>query len=124
MAPPPNPQLAANRKAEYERKRQEYLERKKAEMEARKAKVVATAGGTDRVQRGPSSEAEAEATGVDMAPESKPAAAAGKPAKGAVAKAPPAADEPAEPVEEGPKKPPALDNEFLDGLLGDPLGKK
>ena len=49
VAPPPNPALAANRKAEYERKRQEYLERKKAEMAARKSKIVATAGGTDRV---------------------------------------------------------------------------
>ena len=115
--PPPNPALAANRKAEYERKRQEYLERKKQEMEARKSKIVATAGGTDRVQRGPSSEAEAEAAGIE--PSSVAPAAA--PPKGAAAKAAPApaaAEAPAEPAAK-----PALDNEFLDGLLDDPLGK-
>ena len=127
VAPQPTAASVASRKAEYERKRQEYLDRKKAEMEARKTKIVATAGGTERVQRGPSSAAEAEAVGIDpatvaAAPAAKPAA---KGAKGAA----PAAAEPADTevaaVEEAPaeEKKPTLDNSFLEGLMDDPLGK-
>ena len=73
----PRPAVAARRRRarrrsraarpSTQRQRQEYLDRKKAEMEARKTKIVATAGGTERVQRGPASVAEAEAAGIDPA---------------------------------------------------------
>jgi hypothetical protein len=119
VAPPPNPAAAANRKAEYERQRQAYLERKRQEMEARKSKVVATAGGTDRVQRGPGSEAEAEAAGLDPATAATPAPT--KSASAKTAAAPAAAEE--APAAKEPAGKPALDNDFLDGLLDDPLGK-
>jgi hypothetical protein len=120
-------QSAAERKAEYARQRQAYLDRKKQEMEARKNKVVATAGGTERVQRGPTSAEEAAVAGIDPAevPANKPApapakgAAPGKPAKAAPVAAAPAADEPPA----GPEKAPALENDFLDSLMDDPLGK-
>jgi hypothetical protein len=79
---------------------------------------VATAGGTDRVQRGPSSEAEAEAAGI----EPSTVAPAAAPPKGAAAKAAPAPAAAEAPSNE-PAAKPALDNEFLDGLLDDPLGK-
>ena len=124
-APPPSAAQVASRKAEYERKRQEYLDRKRAEMEARKHKVVETAGGTDRVQRGPGSETEAEVAGLDKSAVAQPTAKAGaKPAAGKSGAAP-AGDEPAlaeAPTEEKTEKP-ALDNELLGDLLGDPLGK-
>jgi hypothetical protein len=134
--PPPQPmvpqQSAAQRKAEYARQRQAYLERKKQEMEARKAKVVQTAGGTERVQRGPTSAEEAAVAGLDPAdvPANKPAAAqakgapAGKPAKGAApAPSEPVASAPEESKPAGPEKAPALETDFLDSLMDDPLGK-
>jgi hypothetical protein len=133
-APPPSPAMVANRKAEYARKRQEYLERKKSEMEARKTKIVATAGGTAPVQRGPTSAAEAEAVGLDPSAVAKapPASAASKPGtKAAASKSAPAAAaaEPeevaaAEPAEPAKGEKPALDGDFLDGLMDNPLGKK
>jgi hypothetical protein len=128
--PPPSANVVASRKAEYERQRQAYLDRKRQEMEARKAKVVSTAGGTERVQRGPSTADEAAVMGVAAPSESTKAApakvAAAAPAKAAgpaAADAPLAeADAPAPAPAAGGKA--ALDNDFLDGLLGDPLGKK
>lgn len=125
-APPPNPSEVASRKAEYQRQRQEYLDRKKAEMEARKNKVVATAGGTERAARGPTSEAEAEAAGLDKS------AVAQAPAKGGKASAKstaaPSPDEPAlgDAPAEAPaaEEKPALDNDLLGDLLSDPLAKK
>jgi hypothetical protein len=128
-AAPPNPAQVASRKAEYERKRQEYLDRKRQEMEARKSKVVATAGGTDRVERGPTSEAEAEAAGLDKSAIVKPSAAKAGAAKPAATGKPGAAPEAEEAAvaEAAPppaKEKPLLDNDLLDGLLGDPLGKK
>jgi len=129
-APPPSAAQVASRKAEYERKRQEYLDRKRQEMEARKSKVVATAGGTDRVERGPTSEAEAEAAGLDKSAVVKPTAAKAGAAKPAATGKPAAAPEGEEvaaaeapPAEEKGGGKPLLDNDLLDGLLGDPLGK-
>jgi hypothetical protein len=124
--PPPSAQTVAARKAEYERQRQEYLARKQQEMAARKAKVVSTAGGTERVARGPGSEDEAAVMGVAPTAQAK-AAASAAPAK--AGKAEPAAaageDSPVAAAEEpAPAPKAALDNGFLDGLLGDPLGKK
>jgi hypothetical protein len=132
MAPPASPQMVANRKAEYERKRQEYLERKKAEMAARKQKIVATAGGTAPVQRGPTSAAEAEAVGLDPATVAKraPEPTAKAPAKGASAKGAAATAAVAEPEEvaqapsEAKSEKPALDGDFLNGLMDNPLGDK
>jgi hypothetical protein len=121
-APPPSAAQVASRKAEYQRQRQEYLDRKRQEMEARKSKVVATAGGTDRVQRGPSSEEEAEAAGLDKSTVAQPAKSAAKPGAAKASAAPSPADPVAEaPAEKGAK--PALDNDLLGDLLGDPLGK-
>jgi hypothetical protein len=126
--PAPAPMVAAaptNTRAEYQRKRQEYLDRQKREMEARKQKIVATAVG-DVAQRGPASAAEAEVVGL---PPSEAPAETSTPAQAKAApagKGKPAADEaPAEeaPAEEAPKKE-ALDNSFLEGLLDDPLGGK
>ena len=114
-AAPRQPQMsAAERKAAYKRKREEYLERKRQEMEARKAKVVATAGGTERADRGPTSAAEAEAAGLP----------APKPAPSATASAAPAAAEPEPAAAPAPKKKakPTLDEGFLGDLLADPLG--
>jgi hypothetical protein len=128
--PPPSADVVASRKAEYERKRQEYLDRKKAEMAARKTKVVATAGGTDRVQRGPTSEAEAEAAGLDKSTVVAAPAGATKAGKAAGSKpaAAPAPDEAGfndAPAEEAPaSEKPALDNDLLGDLLSDPLAKK
>lgn len=127
--PPPSADVVASRKAEYERKRQEYLDRKKAEMEARKTKVVATAGGTDRVARGPTSEAEAEAAGLDKSAVVRAPAGPAKAGKAAGTK--PAAASPADeggfndaPAEEPATEKPALDNDLLGDLLSDPLAKK
>jgi hypothetical protein len=131
--PPPSAAQVASRKAEYERKRQEYLDRKRQEMEARKHKVVATAGGTDRVQRGPGSEAEAEAAGLDKSTVAQPAptaakVGAAKPTAGKPGAAAPAGEEATAAAEAPPAEgkgggKPLLDNDLLDGLLGDPLGK-
>jgi hypothetical protein len=120
--PKPSPasrKSAAERKAAYQARRQAYLERKKREMEERKAKLVAAAGG-NRAERGPASEAEAEAAGVEMQkPAAQPSAPAAQPAA-ASAKA----DEPAAAAEPAPKKKEkaALDEGFLGDLLSDPLG--
>jgi hypothetical protein len=90
-------------------------------MAARKAKVVSTAGGTERVARGPATEDEAAVMGVAQAPAAKAAPAPAKPAAAEAA----AEDAPVAAAEEpAPAQKPALDNGFLDGLLGDPLGKK
>jgi hypothetical protein len=138
LAPPLNPAVAANRKAEYERQRQMFLERKRQEMEARKTKITATTVGSERVQRGPATEDEAAAAGLSAdsvakpqpAPASGPAKtppkgappSRGAPAgKGAVAVAEPAAAEPA--PAPAPAGKAALDNDFLSGLMDDPLGK-
>jgi hypothetical protein len=133
-APTMGQPVALNRKAEYERKRQEYLERKKAEMEARKQKIVATAGGTAPVQRGPTSAAEAEAVGLDPAEvkhaRPEPATVAGKaPAKGAAKGSAALAAAPQEVAQAPGAEPatnakPALDGDFLDGLMDNPLGDK
>lgn len=132
MAPPANPAMVANRKAEYERKRQEYLERKKAEMAARKEKIVATAGGTAPVQRGPTSAAEAEAVGLNPAAVAKaPAGSSAAPAKGSAKSAAKGAAAPTAEPEEVAQAPaetkdekPALDGDFLNGLMDNPLGDK
>lgn len=121
-APPPSAASVAQRKAEYERQRQAYLERKKQEMAARKAKVVETAGGTERVARGPATEDEAAVMGV--APTAAAKAAAPAKAEASAAEAAPADEGSVASAEPAPSEKPALDNGFLDGLLGDPLGKK
>jgi hypothetical protein len=130
--PPPSAATAAARKAEYERQRQAYLDRKRQEMEARKAKVVSVQAG-EEVHRGPASAAEADAVGLSADSVNKPSpnnsaiaptktapAKAGKPA--ADDAAPVAAAEPAPAPAEGGGKG-ALDNDFLNGLMDDPLGK-
>lgn len=110
MAAAPNP----NARAEYQRRRAEYLERQRLEMEARKAKIVATAGGTAPVDRGPASES--------AAAEAGPAQAKAAETK---AKAAPEAEAEEAPVAAAPEdNKAALDGDLLDSLLGDPLGKK
>lgn len=127
--PKPSPaarQSAAERKAAYQARRQAYLERKKREMAERKAKLVAAAGG-NRAQRGPASEDEAAAAGVEMQkPAAKPSAAPGAapsaaPAQAATASA--KSEEPAPAEAPAPKKKnETLDEGFLGDLLSDPLG--
>jgi hypothetical protein len=118
MAVAPNP----NAKEEYQRKRAEFLERKRLEMEARKAKIVATAGGTSAVDRGPAADQPAaEAPVAEAAPASQ-AKAPG--AKGKAATAEEVAPEEAAAPEPVAAKKEALDGDLLDSLLGDPLGKK
>jgi hypothetical protein len=131
MAPPPSAATAAARKADYERQRQAYLDRKKAEMEARKQKVVAVQAG-EEVHRGPASADEASAVGLSADSVAKPAPAAAAPTKSAPAKPGKPAPEEAAPVAaaDAPAAAPAagekpqLDNDFLNGLMDDPLGKK
>jgi hypothetical protein len=112
VSPAPVAVANPNAREEYQRKRAEFLERKRLEMEARKAKIVATAGGTAPVDRGPSAEQPAPAV----------TAQAKAPGKAVPAEEAAVAEEaPAEPA--GDKKA-ALDGDLLDSLLGDPLGKK
>lgn len=110
----------AQRKAEYQARRQAYLERKKAEMEARKAKIVGSAGG-ERVERGLVSGDDAEAMGIDGGKDQQPTASAAPRKEKQVAAATPAE---ATPEPEKPKKKPkaALDDDLLGDLLGNPLG--
>jgi hypothetical protein len=101
-------------------------------MAARKEKIVATAGGTAPVQRGPTSAAEAEAVGLDPAAVAKArapeSAAAGKgPAKNAAKGAATPTAEPeqvAQAPAEAKNEKPALDGDFLNGLMDNPLGDK
>ena len=115
--PPPSAASIAERKAEYARQREAYLERKKQEMAARKAKVVETAGGTQRIARGPGTADEAAVMGV--APSAGAKAAAAAPAK--VAKTDSVDDAPVASADEAaPAEKPALDNGFLDETPGRP----
>lgn len=128
VAPMAQPVARTNTREEYQRRRQEYLERQKREMEARKAKVVATAVG-ENIQRGPSSAAEAEVIGADPAAvAAAPAPAAATQAKAATkggkATVAAAAAPEAAPAPEAPPSKAALDGDFLDSLLDDPLGGK
>jgi hypothetical protein len=119
MAAAPNP----NAREEYQRKRAEYLERKRLEMEARKQKIVATAGGTVPVDRGPASEEAAAAAAPAATEPVAQAKAPGAKGKAAAAEAP-AEEAPAEAAPPAAEKKEALDGDLLDSLLGDPMGKK
>ncbi len=128
--PPPNPAVVANRKAAYEARRQAYLERQRQEMEARKAKILNSTEGTTPVQRGPSSADEAAVAGLsaDTVAKPVPAAAAKSPAKSAAAPAAVASAAAPASAEAAPAAPAksskgTLDNDFLSGLMDDPLGK-
>ena len=103
-------------------------------MEARKTKVVALQAG-EEVHRGATSAAEAEAVGLSADSVAKPAPAAAAPTKTAQRPKPAKAgtvgggsgagcgsSEPAAAPAEGGGKA-ALDNDFLNGLMDDPLGK-
>lgn len=122
IAPMAQPVAASNTRAEYQRRRQEYLDRQKRDMEARKAKVVATAVG-DVPQRGPSTADEAAVLGVEPPPAPAAASTQAKAPNAKGGKPAPAAEEPAA-AEEAPPTTAGLDGDFLDSLLDDPLGGK
>jgi hypothetical protein len=110
-----------SQKEAYKAQREAYLARKKAEFEERKQKMA------DASAPPPGTEAnvsQPKAAVASAKAEPAPAPTKGAPAKGAVAAAAeePAAAEPAEVAKKSDK--PALDNDFLDGLLSDPLGGK
>jgi hypothetical protein len=120
MAAPVSPQEAQSRKAAYAAQREAYLARQKADFESKKQKMSAVhaADASDAPPRNG-----VESPTVASSPTAKPAPAtsSAKASKTAVADA----DAPSEPVaaKAGGGKP-ALDNDFLDGLLDDPLANK
>jgi hypothetical protein len=127
VAPPPPPMAAPvsaaeaqSRKQAYAAQREAYLARQKADFEAKKQKMSAVHA-ADASEAPPRNGVESPA--VASAPTAKPAPAtsSAKASKAAAA----ADDAPSEPVaaKAGGGKP-ALDNDFLDGLLDDPLANK
>ena len=131
VAPPPPPQPVVSaqeqqaRKEAYKAQREAYLARQKQEFEQRKNKLGAVAA-ADAAEAPPRNgvEAPTAAPAASKPVASTASASATKvPAKSAAAA--PVDDEPSEPVaaKSGGSKP-ALDNDFLDGLLDDPLANK
>ena len=132
QAPPPaapvmTAQDAASRKEAYKAQREAYLQRQKAQFQDRKDKSAVLevnpeiAGSAERARQpdGPI------ASPTPSAPAPKPAAAKGGGDEMAAMDAKRPAAPPAE--EDAPAKgasKPALDNDFLDGLLDDPLANK
>jgi hypothetical protein len=127
VAPPPppapvvSPQDAQARKQAYQAQREAYIARQKAQFEEKKQKMSAMhqADASEAPPRnGVETPAASAAAPMAMA---KPAAGTKAPAKAAAADD----DAPSEPVaaKAGGGKP-ALDNDFLDGLLDDPLAAK
>lgn len=122
VAPPPpaapvvSPQELQSRKEAYKAQREAYLARQKQQFEERKNKLGAANSGEP---------ADAPAAAVAAAPsKSAPATAAKGSAKAAaVEPESDAADAPDEPVA-AKSTTKALDGDFLDGLLDDPLGGK
>jgi hypothetical protein len=121
MAAPVSPQEAQSRKQAYAAQREAYLARQKADFEAKKQKMSAVHA-ADASEAPPRNGVESPA--VASAPTAKPAPATSS-AKASKAAAADADDAPSEPVaaKAGGGKP-ALDNDFLDGLLDDPLANK
>lgn len=118
-APPPPaalaPQEQLSRKEAYKARREAYLARQKQDFEDRKNKQIGAMGGDEP--------AEAPAAAVAAAPTKRATGGAAKAA--AAAPADDAAEAAAEPIaakSSGGKV--ALDGDFLDGLLDDPLGGK
>jgi hypothetical protein len=131
VAPPPPaaPSIsqadAQARKEAYKAQREAYLARQKQQFEDKKQKVSAVHE-ADRSEAPPRNGVETPAVAQQpmAAAASKPApTASAKPSKGAAASD--LDDAPSEPVaaKSGGGKP-ALDNDFLDGLLDDPLANK
>jgi hypothetical protein len=128
--PPPQPVISAHeqqsRKDAYKAQREAYLARQKQQFEERKNKLgaVAASDASEAPPRnGVETSAPAPAPASKAAASTATASAAKTPAKAAAA--PDLDDAPSEPVaaKAGGGKP-ALDNDFLDGLLDDPLANK
>jgi hypothetical protein len=128
--PPPRPVISAqeqqSRKEAYKAQREAYLARQKQQFEERKNKLgaVAASDASEAPPRnGVETSAPAAAAPSKAAASTATASAAKTPAKAAAA--PDLDDAPSEPVaaKAGGGKP-ALDNDFLDGLLDDPLANK
>jgi hypothetical protein len=121
-APVVSPQEAQSRKDAYKAQREAYLARQKAQFEDKKQKMSAMHQ-QDAAEAPPRNGVETSAPAQAAAPMSKPtatASAAKAPSKAAAA----ADDSPSEPVAAKSGTKPALDNDFLDGLLDDPLANK
>ena len=123
-AAPPAPVVSAaeqqSRKDAYKAQREAYMARKKAEFEARRQKM-------NSVHQADASEAPPrDGAGVPAGQSIQATAAAPTkaPAKAAPAAASDEAEEPTEAVASKASEKPALDNDFLDGLLEDPLANK
>lgn len=109
MVNKPSAEEVAQRKADYAEQRKAYLERRRQEMEARRAKIIATSGGGQRVQRGPATQEEAEVAGL---------AAGAKQEKEAPMVASSSTGAPKRATREK-----AADSDLFDSLLENPLGK-
>jgi hypothetical protein len=123
--PPAAPMMsqadAQARKEAYKAQREAYLARQKQQFEDKKQKVSAVHE-ADRAEAPPRNGVETPAAAPQQAmaaAPSKPASSA-KPSKGASD----LDDAPSEPVAAKSSSKPALDNDFLDGLLDDPLANK
>jgi hypothetical protein len=127
-APMIAPQDAQSRKDAYRAQREAYLARQKAQFEDKKQKVSAMHQ-QDAAEAPPRNGVETPAPAQPAAapmsrPMSKPtatASAAKAPSKAALAEDD---DAPSEPVAAKSNAKPALDSDFLDGLLDDPLANK
>jgi hypothetical protein len=129
-AAPVNQQDAASRRDAYKAQREAYLARQKAQFEERRAKSSTT------LETNPDNAPPPAAVASRSAPAAAPAKASGKVAapadsqmaaadtKRPVAAAAPEAAEPAAAPAAKTTEKPALDGDFLDGLLDDPLGGK
>jgi len=125
--PPPQPVVSAaeqqSRKDAYKAQREAYIARKKAEFEQRRQKMNSVHQAD--AAEAPPREGEGVPAGHSIhtaAP--APAKAPAKAAAAAAAEPEPEADEPSDAVASKASEKPALDNDFLDGLLEDPLAKK
>jgi hypothetical protein len=109
----------ARRKAEYQKQRAAYLDRQREQMAARKERVVATVAG-EKVERGPTSQLEAQLIG--LAPEAAPNGARAEASRGKAGKNKTGSNSSAA-AHEQPAA--ALPNglEMVDALVADPSAK-
>jgi hypothetical protein len=123
-APPPQPVVSAQelaaRKDAYKQQREAYLARQKAQFQERREKGGAAldTSGEAAPAAAPSGSAKPAKAGVPVAAPAAEQVAAAETKRPAAA----APAEPARPAKSDVK--PALDNDFLDGLLDDPTGGK
>lgn len=124
-APVVSAQEQQQRKDAYKAQREAYLARQKEQFENRKNKIGAVAA-ADASEAPPRNgvETPSQQPTKPMAMSAAPAASPSKAPSKAAAAPDPLADEPAETVASKSSSKPALDGDFIDGLLDDPLANK